>query len=267
MEAVIWDWAGDPGRLQVRDGTGAPIPHQVLPNDVHPYFGMAYWGHQYLRVLLPVSVPGCGYATYSLTEALPRSCPSRADGPAGRARGGARAGKRAHPRGVRSRTAALVSLVDKASGEEMVEPRTRGGHVPTGDEDDVKGMTAWIVGRWMSVQSVHEGVRLSAVAGGDGLRQWLSYEMSFASSRLKATVSLDRGSAALCWSVECEWLEMGRKGQGVPQLNFFLPLTGEEGVPLRRAVRGRGPAAADMDLPANSWVFAVPKKTGRAASW
>jgi len=42
--------------------------------------------------------------------------------------------------------------------------------------------------------------------------------MRFGASWLKATVSLDHGSAALSWNVECEWLEVGRKGAGIPQL-------------------------------------------------
>jgi alpha-mannosidase len=104
------------------------------------------------------------------------------------------------------------------------------------------------------------------VAGRDGLRQWLSYEIPFGASRLKATVSLDRGAAGLSWAVECEWLETGRKGQGVPQLNFFLPAAAELkayrfDVPFGTIDRAPG----EIDQPANSWVLGVPRKTGRRA--
>jgi hypothetical protein len=77
-------------------------------------------------------------------------------------------------------------------------------------------------------------VRLSAAVGKDGLRQWLSYELGFGASRLKATVSLDYGAASLSWAVECEWLEVGRSGHGVPQLNFFLPSSVERVLRLTR---------------------------------
>ena len=111
-------------------------------------------------------------------------------------------------------------------------------------EDESRGMTAWVVGRWMASRCLHEGARLSPVGGKEGLRQWLSYEFLFGSSRLKATVSLDRGASGLSWAVEAEWLEVGRKGQGVPQLNFFLPGRRRvEGVPLRRSLRDDRPSA------------------------
>jgi alpha-mannosidase len=127
-------------------------------------------------------------------------------------------------------------------------------------------MTAWIVGQWMSVHVAHEGVRLSPAAGKDGLRQWLSYEMQFGASRLKATVSLDKGAACLSWAVECEWLEVGRAGEGVPQLNFFLPSAGDLksyrfDVPFGTIDR----PAAEIDQPANSWAIGVPRRAGRAS--
>ena len=122
-------------------------------------------------------------------------------------------------------------------------------------------MTAWIVGQWMAVHVLHEDVRLSAASGTDGLRQWLSYELRFGASRLKATVSLDRGAASLSWAVECDWLEVGRPGHGVPQLNFFLPSPVELksyrfDVPFGTIDR----PAAEIDRPANSWVIGVPRK-------
>lgn len=122
-------------------------------------------------------------------------------------------------------------------------------------------MTAWVVGRWMASRCLHEGARLSPVGGKEGLRQWLSYEFPFGASRLKATVSLDRGASGLSWAVETEWLEVGRKGQGVPQLNFFLPAAGE-----LKAYRYDVPFGtidrppAEIDQPANSWVLGVPRK-------
>jgi len=152
--------------------------------------------------------------------------------------------------------------VDKQSGEDLLDTSRQGGIFRLVQEDDARGMTAWIVGRWMSVQNVHQQVKLSAVSRGS-LRQWLSYEISFASSTLRATVSLDRDSAALCWSVECEWLEVGRKGVGIPQLNFALPLGAEA-----KAFRYDVPFGSvdreplEQDLPANGWVFAVPGKAG-----
>ena len=266
-EAVVWDWQGEPARAVVSDETGAQVPHQVVPNALHPYFGPDYWGHRYMRLLIPVEVPGCGYRTYSLSEAVPRELPAEHIG---------------YPRVEKPesftlendllravfdpRSAALLSLVDKVSGEEMVDSMRGAGVFRLVREDDSRGMSAWIIGRWMSVRSLHDAVKVTPTAGADGLSQWLAYELQFGSSRLKATVTLERGSPTLSWSVECEWLEAGKAGHGVPQLNFFLPLAGEckayrFDVPFGAVDR----AGTDMDVPANSWALGVPKKAGRRA--
>jgi alpha-mannosidase len=266
-EVVVWDWQGDPARALVTDETGAQSAHQVVPNALHPYFGPDYWGHRYMRVLIPVEVPGCGYRTYSLSESTPQELPVERVG---------------YPRVERQesftlengliravfdpKSAALLSLVDKESGEEMVDPSRGAGIFRLVREDDSRGMSAWVVGRWMSVRSLHDSVRVTPAAGGDSLSQWLIYEVRFGQSRLKATVSLERDSSSLSWSVECEWLEVGRPGDGVPQLNFFLPLAGDcksyrFDVPFGAVDR----PPADMDVPANSWALGVPKKAGHKA--
>ena len=159
-----------------------------------------------------------------------------------------------------------MSLVDKETGEEMADPSRGGGVFRLVQEDDSRGMSAWIIGRWMSVRSVHEGVKMTPTAGTGSLSQWLSYEVRFGGSRLKATVSLERESSALSWRVECEWLEAGSAGAGTPQLNFFIPLAVDckayrFDVPFGTVDR----PPADMDVPANSWALGVPRKAGRKA--
>jgi alpha-mannosidase len=266
-EAVIWDWPGDPARLQVKDADGNELPHQIIPNEIHPFFGAAYWGHEYLRVLIVVTVPGCGYTTCSLSEGLPHELPAhknsepRVQHPQECALENERVRASFDPH-----TAALRSFVDKESGEEMLDLSRPAGVFRLVQEDESRGMTAWVVGQWMVLRCLHEGARISAIGGKDGLRQWLSYEIPFGASRLKATVSLDRGAVSLSWAVECEWLETGRKGQGVPQLNFFLPAAAEMkayrfDVPFGTIDRAPG----EIDQPANSWVLGVPRKSGRKA--
>jgi len=266
-EAVIWDWPGDPARLLVKDAAGTPLPHQIIPNDIHPFFGAAYWGHEYLRVLIAVTVPGCGYTTCSLSEGLPRDLPLHSDSEPRVKRPEECILQNERVRAVFDpHTAALRSFIDKESGEEMLDCSRPAGVFRLVQEDASKGMTAWVVGQWMSSRCLHDGARITPVIGKDGLRQWLSYEIPFGASRLKATVSLDRDAAALSWAVECEWLEVGRKGQGVPQLNFFLPAAEELkayrfDVPFGTIDRPPG----EIDQPANSWVLGVPRKAGRKA--
>jgi len=266
-EAAIWDWPGDPARLLVKDAAGNALPHQIIPNEIHPFFGAGYWGHQYLRVLVAVSVPGCGYTTCSLSEGLPHDLPVHTGAEPRVQRPEEHILQNERVRAVFDpQTAALRSFIDKESGEEMLDLSRPAGVFRLVQEDESRGMTAWVVGRWIASRCLHESVRLSPVGGKEGLRQLLSYEFPFGASRLKATVSLDRDASGLSWAVECEWLEVGRKGQGVPQLNFFLPAAGE-----LKAYRYDVPFGtidrppAEIDQPANSWVLGVPRKTGRKA--
>jgi alpha-mannosidase len=77
------------------------------------------------------------------------------------------------------------------------------------------------------------------------------------------TVSLDAGSSRLEYSVDVDWHEIGRKGEGIPQLNFFLPVA----YPVR-AYRYDIPfgtverASAPLDVPGNSWGAALPAQAG-----
>jgi alpha-mannosidase len=117
----------------------------------------------------------------------------------------------------------------------------------------------------MRVRSLHDGVRVAAGGVVKGpVRQSLAFEVPFDRSRLKAVVSLDRDSPVLRWDVTCEWLEVGRKGEGIPQLSFHLPLAHEAksyryDVPFGAV--DRAPVA--QDLPASSFAAAVGKRGGR----
>ncbi len=264
-EIVVWDWEGDPKRMVVKDAAGTVIAHQILPAAPQGFCKAGeYWGHRYLRVIVPVHVPGLGYTTCTLSEAVPSELdlPVPNDPRVERPEAFVLENERLRVE-FDTETCAVRSIVDKASGEEVVG--RAGAGFRSVDEDDVKGMTAWTVGRWMSVRSLREGARVAAYGLVKGpVRQSLSYEIAFDSSRIKAVVSLDAASPVLRWSVECEWLEVGRKGVSVPQLNFHLPLAFEcksyrYDVPFGTV--DRVPVAQDM--PASSWAAAVSKKAGR----
>jgi alpha-mannosidase len=261
----VWDWEGDPKQLVVKDTSGTVIAHQILPAEPHLFFKAGeYWGHKYLRVIVPVQVPGLGYTTCTLSEAVPSEMdlPAPNDPRVERPDTFVLENERLRAE-FDTVTCAVRSIVDKSSGEELLG--RSGAAFRRVDEDDAKGMTAWTIGRWMSVRSLREGVRVAPCGLVKGpVRQSLSYEIAFDSSRLKAVVSLDKASPVLRWSVECEWLEVGRKGVSVPQLNFHLPLAFEcksyrYDVPFGTV--DRAPVAQDM--PASSWAAAVSKKAGR----
>ena len=265
-EIVVWDWEGEAKHLVVKDAAGAVVPHQLVPKEPQLYFKPGeYWGHTYLRVLAFVTVPGLGCTTCTVAEAVPVDLDApllpndwRVERPDAFVLENERLRAEFDPA-----SCVLRSLLDKASGEELVGGD--GAGFRRVDEDDAKGMTAWTVGRWMKVRSLHEGVRVAAQGLVKGpARQSLAFEISFDASKLRTVVSLDRDSPVLRFDVECDWLEVGRKGEGVPQLNFHLPLAHEAksfryDVPFGTV--DRQPAA--QDLPASSFAAAVGKKGGR----
>jgi len=161
-------------------------------------------------------------------------------------------------------TCALVSLLDKRGGEELVAA-TRPADFRYILEDDLLGMTAWIVGRYMHDRPFAESARLLRHERGV-LRQELAYEMTAGASRLTVTISLEAGSRRLDYAVECDWHEIGRKAQGVPRLSFRLPLTFacagyQYDIPFGSITR----SPLEHDVPANSWAFARRLGQGQAS--
>jgi alpha-mannosidase len=266
-ELLVWDWEGDPRLLVVRDAAGTVRAHQLLPADAkRPFEPQEYWGHHCLRVIVRVRAPALGYTTCTVSEAVPSviDIPLPADPRVERTEEFILENE--HLRAAFDRVTCLLrSIVDKDSGEELVGGP--GAGFRRVDEDDSRGATAWTVGRWMRVASVQQGVRVPAGGLQKGpVRQSLTYEISFDSSRLKAVVSLDAASPVLRWDVECEWLERGRRGHGVPQLNFHVPLAFEcrscrYDVPFGTVDRPPAP----QDVPASSWAAVTPRKAGRRA--
>ena len=261
-ELVLWDWNGDLKRLTCRDEQDHVVSHQILEGGWH-----AYWGHQYLRLLVEATVPAGGYSTYTIREASDVS--SAWDFPR-------------DPRVEESDQLvleneylraefdpgnfAIVALLDKTSDETLVDRTRPGAFFRYIEEDDRRGMTAWTVGRHMATRSLAGDARLLAVQRGE-LRQSVTYETQFGNrSRLTVTVALDAGSHRLDIAAECDWQETGRKGEGVPQLSFYLPCAFgapayRYDVPFGALVR----RPAHMDLPATSWAQAVRTDGGRSS--
>ena len=118
-------------------------------------------------------------------------------------------------------------MVDKRSGEEMVPDNKPTGIFRLIEEDDRRGMTSWIVGRYMQIFNLNESknVKISgSCLDASALKQWIKYSIEFGESKLNVTVSLDYNSTRLNYIIECDWQERAVKGKYVPQLNFYMPL-------------------------------------------
>ena len=259
VELVVWDWHGDLQRLTVQDENGDKLAHQIIDQGWNDY-----WGHKYLCVLVQVTTPACGYGSVVLFEAnsildsktYPLDMRTE-DPPAIQL-------ENEHLKATfDTQSCSLVSLVDKASGQELVDPQQPA--VFRRIQEDVQEMTAWVVGRYKTVQPITEGVRLLKQDTAGPLRGSFTYEVYSGASKLTVTVSLRAGSRRLEFDTDCDWHEIGRKGEGVPQLNFCLTLAQpvqayRYDIPFGVVDR----SALALDVPANSWGAAITEPTSPA---
>ncbi|MCJ8012383.1 glycosyl hydrolase-related protein [Paenibacillus sp. KQZ6P-2] len=261
IELMIWEWPYDHERMLFTNEKGEVVTHQVLEKDFNHY-----WGHNYLKVALEVDVPACGYTTYILTE---RDIEQVKVSYWHEKRTQNEPCYTLENEKIKvvfnSLDGSIDSMMDKATGKEMIDPARKSGIFRLIDEADHKeitdegtGMSSWFVGRYKNIQWIHQNLEITSATG--TLRSQIAYELSFRNSKLKVIVSLDKGSSHLDFKVECDWQEVGRLGKGVPQLQFYMPLhdscaTYHYDVPFGRVTR----QALDIDLPGNNYIYGEGK--------
>jgi alpha-mannosidase len=253
-EISLWDWSGDVKRMQWTDASGKKLAHQVISNGFNDY-----WGHQHAEVLVKAAVPPMGYTTVILDEASPATfgleeIGPRVDSPYSGVLENEfiRAELDIHDGG-------LVSLVDKQTGTEYVKPGCPMGIFRLVEEDTIRGMSAWTVGRYMNVHNLNQGVKFKdAKLGAQYIRQSATYEAGFGNgSKLIVTVSLANGEKLLRFDTTVRWQEIGTAETFFPQINFHMPVaydysTIRYDVPMGTIDR----EPIEMDVPAQS--FGMP---------
>jgi len=223
-EITVWDWIGDMNRIAVTDHAGAALPFQLVDREYE-----RYWDHHYFRLLVEVKVPATGYVTVVMKEAelggeypfifhgFPRTTPEYKPVIL----------ENEHLKAVFSpENGLLVSLVDKKSGKERIKCGAGGGLTLWDCES--KSNNAWLIGRILGRTPVTKTLSLAAMPKAE-LRNGFTMEQEIMSSKLKTTVTLDRGARALAYSFEIDWHEFAeRDGRtNVPVLTFSLPLAAD----------------------------------------
>lgn len=176
VEVVIWNWEGDPRTVRFTDGDGKEIPHQLLNEQ-----SIKYYHHYYFKVVLPVRVPACGYSTYIMRRTdeifVPyRFC--RVDGIEERIeREKSFVLENGHIRAVfHHGTAALLSLTDLASGEEMLPAGKPAAfryrkEVPTDCTP-----TASIIGQYLEDSELRDCIRIREIHNDRAaIKQWVAF--------------------------------------------------------------------------------------------
>ncbi len=257
VELTVWDWQGDMARIEFTDGEGQVVRHQLLDSEYQ-----RYWDHQYFRVLIDARLPAMGYDTYVLrqraAEAYPvfrhpdRRCSYPLDRPVVLENAQLRAT-------FDSKHLRLLSLIEKQSGREMIDPEKGAGFRFI--EEDPAQSSAWTIGRYVQVDPLHRNVRVKSVTVGEGLlRQCIEYEQLIrGESKMTVRLWLDDCQAALVYDVSVDWHEIGTDKRLVPQLNFAAALPqGTAGYHFDTpgGVLSRKPEA--IDVAANSFAAALP---------
>ena len=267
VEIVVWDWPGNKNRIVIKDAKGNILKHQLLTegDKNNTFCGKTYWGHSYIQLLVDVKMPAYGYSTLILSEKQGEIeqilvfCDPRVE-------------KEdvfiLENNYVRicfdTKNASITSMIDKASGKEMVPQGKPAGIFRLIEEDDGRRMTSWRVGRYMNVHNINSLYNVKITGSNidsQALRQWINYEIEFNDSKLKVMVYLDHNSTRLNYKVECDWQEKPVRGKFVPQLSFYMPVNYKckcykYDIPFGTIERN----PMDMDVPANSWMAGMPEK-------
>ncbi|HUX50459.1 MAG TPA: glycoside hydrolase family 38 C-terminal domain-containing protein, partial [Spirochaetia bacterium] len=278
-ELVVWDWNGRPEELVCTTSAGAPVPSQVIEVGKDQY-----WGHRFVRLAVRVKAPGFGSVTVVVdrqSQAQRAAVPDNTFHPIGVANQLVEGWPDPVLENDRVRiefdmlTMMIKSFRLKGRDTEVVPEGAHAGVFRLIDEDE-RGMTAWIVGRYHGVTELVRDVRITGYHIGDGaLKQWIDYELpivrdgqldtaqSGGTSSLKVRVLLLQGTTRLAYEVTCDWLEAGVKGATIPQLAFAMPVDSANGVlrcdiPFGTIDR----APRDQDAPGVTFGAFVPADAG-----
>ncbi|MDD3925262.1 MAG: glycoside hydrolase family 38 C-terminal domain-containing protein [bacterium] len=282
VEAVLWDMADREGQLVVKDCYGREVPSQFMEEP------RRYWGHTFRRIFFEaLDIPALGYKTFiayidtTRQKTAPRQWSARLE-----------ASSRAVLENDRLRVeldtvnGAVKSLVMKDTSIELVSEQKPlalfriidEGPSLFGENGTVnEGMTAWLVGAYSNIEPVtgvrfvdevqpefHEGIEKSSFKAVNGpLRSGFIWSVRLRSSELTTAIYLDKCSDVIHIDCKCDWLETGRKGDHVPQLNIIFPLLLQNSVrhfevpfgAIRRDVE-------DMDIPVLRWADITGSVTG-----
>lgn len=259
-ECCIWDWDDTSlSYAEFRDEKGNVVPHQVISqgNEIN-------WGHYLTRVLIPVKVPAGGYSSYGLyvntdkpVVAGPIITNPILEYP--------------HEFVLENelvrvefdtQSGGIRSYIDKQTGFDWISGKQTAGFRFV-QEDADRGMSAWIVGRHMSVCEA-KMVHIKYVpACGARLRDGVEISADFGEkSGFRALFTLEKDSRLLHINVDCDWQEKAVPHVRMPQLGFVIPLSVSipeyiYDVPAGTITR----KPINMDMPGNSFIAVAPENT------
>ena len=215
VEITVWDYSGDLNHIEFVDEEGRPVAFARL--DRQP---IHYWTHYYTRFLIEAAVPAMGYRVYALREKEITDYPThllideRVENPHGRIVLENEFVKATFDTG----SGQMHSLISKETGEEMLKAPAGLNIIQTANG----GMTAWRIGRYLSVTPVTDTVNVQIRE--NSLRKSVTFTQKVMHSEAKFTVSLDKGAKNLHYAYTIDWHETLSGQETIPVLTFRMPL-------------------------------------------
>ena len=252
VEASVWDagagWEErrpEDIRLLVTSPDGGTVTAQVLERG-------AYWGHRFLRVAFPASLPGLGYGVYVVREG--EIADGVTPGPSARQTGElhpcAYAACERGPEGLENDllrveldpgTGGIRTLTDKRSGCAVVSVAGQAPPLLRYALERSRSMSAWEIEHAGSEEApellellraapeprIARSRRLPLPNPGSFVARIVA-RYRIRSSELSLTYELRDGDPCLYLHVAGTWFERGGKGIGTPSLRLSVPLALEQ---------------------------------------
>ncbi|MBR2948890.1 MAG: hypothetical protein IKC46_03410 [Lachnospiraceae bacterium] len=257
VELTVWDYTGKMNQLEMIDQNGNPLEFQIICGKDRPFW---YWGHNYFRVMVKMSVEPFGYTTCALYEKETTDYKVRPEDDRGNYDN--------LPKGLvtleNSRLCAkfdtgsgmVLSLTDKKTGEEMLA-------APAGlylvETQEMPG-TAWQIGRHLKTVPVTDTYEVAYSRG--KVRDSVTFKQKVMHSDVTMTIALDKDADALSYDLKVDWHEIRQAQANIPLLTFRVPLKNGSDCVQRDVPAGTAVTKADyIDIPALTGICAVTDQT------
>ena len=274
LRVTAWDSGDgtvDAGAFAARLPDGSVVPAQRLGRTAR-----GYWGHTYVDLAVPVSVPAMGYTAF-IVEPAGRHVPDPSTG-YGPSVVGAPAGMDASA-AVRTPdrlamenehlavridpfTGGVVELIDRHSGVNLVDP-ARPAALLEYVLERPGGMSAWIIHEAQERTCPLPVHSLEPVAAGPHLASVVA-KVKVLDSTATVTYTLAAGQPRLGIDLEIDWLQRGSPEIGTPSLRLRVPLALKGAVGLYEIPFGSIERALDggEEVPALRWADVTGRTAG-----
>ncbi|NLZ36762.1 MAG: alpha-mannosidase [Clostridiales bacterium] len=213
VELTVWDWTGDMRNIIIEDYEGKPLPFALIDGGLQQY-----WDHKFFRILVDVKTPPYGYTTIVLKEKQPESYPVYLSGETTQGFISEFVLENEYIRAEFDiHDGALISLIDKETGAEMIKAGERAGLVQV---DTQTNGSAWVIGTALAAHPITKLRNISGWGHGDLLRG-IRFEAGVLNSTVRVNVSLAKHARALKYAIEVDWKES--TGEFMPLLCYRLP--------------------------------------------